>query len=155
MVKFRRIVAETVTRQSSEVTRPWAGLSNNCILDVSSKNRRIFEKSRWTVTRQSSEATRSSADCQTTFFWGFKQIGNFLINSRWTVTRQSSEVTRPSADCQTTFSPGFKQIGNFLRKNAKRSRETVVGGNVTGRPTVEQLYSDVPSKNGEKFEKSR
>ena len=32
----------------------------------------------WTVTRQWSEVTRPSADCQTTFFGRFKQLGNFL-----------------------------------------------------------------------------
>ena len=40
--------------------------------------RNCFEKSHWTVTRQWSEVTRPSADCQTTFFGRFKQLGKFL-----------------------------------------------------------------------------
>ena len=48
-------------------------LSNNVFCTFQAI-RNFFEKSRWTVTRQWSEVTRPSADCQTTFFWRFKQL---------------------------------------------------------------------------------
>ena len=47
----------------------------------------FFEKSHWTITRLWSEVTRPSADCQTTFFRRFKQLGKIL----WKVTERSRD----------------------------------------------------------------
>ena len=92
--------------------------------------RRKFEKSHWTVTWQWSVAKQPSADCQTTFFGGFKQLGNFQ-KSHWSVTRQWSEVTRPSADCQTTFFCMIRAIWRIFWKKSLNGHATVAGGHAT------------------------
>ena len=105
---------------------------------------KLFEKSRWTVRRQWSEVTRPSADCQTTFFWRFKQFGNFLkkVDER---SRDSGwEVTRPSTDCQTTIFRRFEQFGKFLKKVAEQSRDSGRRSS-DRRPTVKQRFLEVSS----------
>ena len=68
------------------------------------------------------------ADCQTTFFRRFKQIGNIL---KKVAERQLwSEVTRPSADCQTTFIHVSSNLENFWKKSLN-GRTTVVGVHAT------------------------
>ena len=57
-----------------------------------------FEKSHVTVTRQWSEVTRPSADCQTTFFGRFKQLGKNVKK----VTEGSRDSGRRSRDCRPT-----------------------------------------------------
>ena len=68
--------------------------------------RKNFEKSHWTVTRQWSEVTRPSADCQTTFFRRFKQLGNFFrksLNGHATLLGGHATVGRLSNNVFSTF----------------------------------------------------
>ena len=119
-------------------------------LDVSSNSEKFWKKS-LKVTRQWSEVTRPLYDCQTTFFWHFKQFENIFKKVAERSTRQWSEVTRPLYDCQTTFFWHFKQFENFLKKVAEQSRDS--GRRSRGRwPTVKQRFFDV-SSNSEKFRK--
>ena len=97
-------------------------LSDNVFLHVSS-NLGKFGKSRWTVTRQWSEVTRPSADCQTTFFGRFKQLGIFLKK----VADRSRDSGRRSRDPRPTVKQRFwtfQAIRFFLKKVAERSRDS-------------------------------
>ena len=67
-----------------------------------------FEKSRWTVTRQWSEITRPSADCQTTFFERFKQLGYCLKK----VTERSRDSGRRSRDRLPTVKQRFFDVSS-------------------------------------------
>ena len=81
-------------------------------------------------TRQSSEVTRSSADCQTTFFPRFKQIGNFFKK----VTKRSRDSRRRSCDRRPTVKQRFFDVSTKLAKFWKQSlngHATVVGGHAT------------------------
>ena len=65
-----------------------------------------FEKSHWTVTRQWSGVTRPSADCQTTFFGRFKQLGVFWkksLKGHATVVGGHATVGRLSNNVFWTF----------------------------------------------------
>ena len=78
--------------------------------------RNFFEKSRWTVTRQWSEVTRPSADCQTTFFRRFKQLGKFWkrsLKGHATVVGGHATVGRLSNNVFWTF----QAIRNFFEKS--------------------------------------
>ena len=86
-------------------------------LDVSSI-RENFEISRSTVTRQWSEVTRSSTDCQTTFFGGFKQLGEILKK----VTERSRDSGRSSRDRQPTVQTTFFGTFEAIRRNFDISR---------------------------------
>ena len=89
-----------------------------------------FEKSRWTVTRQWSEVTRPSADCQTTFFGRFKQLGKILKK----VAERSRDSGRRSRDRRPTVKQRFLDVSSDLGKFWKKSlngHATVVGGHAT------------------------
>ena len=65
-----------------------------------------FEKSRWTVKQQWLVVTRPSADCQTTFFWRFKQFGKFRkksLNGQATVVGGHATVGWLSNNVFCTF----------------------------------------------------
>ena len=98
-------------------------------VDVSS-DLEIFEKSHWTVTRQWSEVTRPSADCQTTFFWRFKQFGNFLkkVDERSRDSGWKSRDRRPTV--RQRFFDVSSNLENFWKKSLN-SHATVVGGQAT------------------------
>ena len=90
-------------------------------LDVSNNSKKFWKKS-LKVTRQWSEVTRPLYDCQTTFFWRFKQFGKILKK----VTEghgQWSEVTRPLDDCQTTFLDVSSNSEKFRKKSLKVTRQ--------------------------------
>ena len=67
-----------------------------------------FEKSHWTVTRQWMEVTRPSADCQTSFFGRFKQLGKFLKK----VTERSRDSGRRSRDRRPTVKQHFLDVSS-------------------------------------------
>ena len=92
--------------------------------------RKIFEKSLLTVTRQWSEVTRPSADCQTTFFRRFKQLGKILKK----ITEGSRDSGRRSRDRRPTVKQRFLNVSsNFVRfwKKSLNGHATVVGGHAT------------------------
>ena len=103
-----------------------------------------FEKSRWTVTRQWSEVTRPSADCQTTFFRRFKQLGKIFwkksLNGHATVVGGHATVGRLSNNVFWTF--------QAIWENFEKSRWTVTRQWLRSRdrrPTVKQRFLDVSS----------
>ena len=105
----------TVTRQSSEVTRPSADCQTT-FLGRFKQFGNIQRKSligHATVVGGHATVGRLSKNV----FWTFRAIRKSFLKSRLTVTRQSSEVTRPSADCQTKFFGRFKQFGNISRES--------------------------------------
>ena len=111
-----------------------------------------FEKSRWTVTRQWSEVTRPSADCQTTFFGRFKQLGKFWkksLNGHATVVGGHATVGRLS---NNVFGR-FKQLEKNLKKVAERSRDSGRRSR-DRRLTVKQRFLDVSSDLGKFWKKS-
>ena len=115
--------------------------------------RKNFEKSHWTVTRQWSDITRPSADCQTTFFGRFKQLGEILKK----VTERSRDSGRRSRDRLPTVKQRFVNVSSNLDKFWKKSLNghATVGG---GHATVCRLSSNVFWKFQairETFEKSR
>ena len=71
-----------------------------------------FEKSHWTVTRQWSGVTRPSADCQTTFFGRFKQLGVFWKK----VTEGSRDSGRRSRDRRPTVKQRFLNVSSNFGK---------------------------------------
>ena len=83
----------TVTRQSVE-GHATVGRTSNYVFSTFQAIRKHYDESHWTVTRQWSEVTRLSADCQTTFFQRFEQLGNFLKQ----VTERSRGSGRRSRD---------------------------------------------------------
>ena len=92
--------------------------------------RKFFEKSRSTVTRQWSEVRRPSADCQTTFFRRFKQLGKILKK----VTEGSRDSGRRSRDRRPTVKQRFLNVSsNFVKfwKKSLNGHATVVGGHAT------------------------
>ena len=89
-----------------------------------------FDKSRWTVTRQWSEVTRPLADCQTTFFWRFKQFGKFLKK----VAERSRDIGRRSRDRRPTVKQRFFDVSSNSEKFWKKSlngHATLVGDHAT------------------------
>ena len=70
--------------------------------------RKFFEKSHWTVTRQWSEVTWPSADCQTTFFRRFKQLGEILKK----VSERSRDSGRRSRDRRLTVKQRFLDVSS-------------------------------------------
>ena len=123
----------TVTRQwlRSRDRRPTV---KQRFLDVSSDFLKILKNaSRWTVTRQWSEVTRPSADCQTTFFGRFKQLGKILKK----VAERSRDSGRRSRDRRTvkrrqaTFFGRFKRFAIRFWKKSLNGHATVVGGHAT------------------------
>ena len=82
-----------------------------------------FEKSHWTVTWQWSEVTRPSADCQTTFFGRFKQLGYFLKK----VAEQSRDSGQRSRDRRPTVKQRFWTFqtiwGNFEKSHWTVTRQ--------------------------------
>ena len=82
--------------------------------------RKFFVKSHWTVTRQWSEVTRPSADCQTTFFGRFKQLGKILKR----VTERSRDSGRRWRDRRPTVKQRFWTF-QAIRKNFEKSHWTV------------------------------
>ena len=109
--------------------------------------RKFFEKSHWTVTWQWSGVTRPSADCQTTFFVRFKQLGEILKK----VTERSRDSGRWSRDRRPTVKQRFLDVSSDLEifwKKSLNGHATVVGGHATvGRLST---FLDV-SSNKEKF----
>ena len=95
------------TTVGGNATVEW--LSNNFISTFQQKWQN-FEKSRWTVTRQWSEVTRPSADCQTTLFRRFKQIGNILKK----VAVRSRDSDRRSRDRRPTVKQLYFDVSNKL-----------------------------------------
>ena len=90
------------------------------------------------------EVTRPSADCQTSFFRRFKQLGKILKK----VTGGSRDSGRRSRDRRPTvkqrFFGRFKQLEIFLKKVAERSRDSGRRSR-DRRPTVKQRFLDVSS----------
>ena len=85
--------------------------------------------------------TRSSADCQTTFFGRFKQLGKFLKK----VTERSRDSGRRSRDRRPTVKQRFLDVSSDFRKFWKKSlngHATVVGGHAT----VGRLSNNVPGR---------
>ena len=78
----------------------------------------FFEKSHGTVTRPWSEFTQPSADCQTTAFRRFKQLGKNLKK----VTQRSHDSGRSSRDRRPTVKQRFLGVSNLLKKVTERSR---------------------------------
>ena len=70
--------------------------------------RKFLGKSHWTVTRQWSEVTWPSADCQTTFFRRFKQLGEILKK----VAERSRDSGRRSRDRRLTFKQRFLDVSS-------------------------------------------
>ena len=115
---FFEKVAER-SRDSGRRSRDCRPTVKQRFFDVSS-NLENFEKSRWTVTRQWSEVTRPSADCQTTFFGRFKQLGKFWkksLNGHATVVGGHATVGRLSNNVFWTF--------QAIWENFEKSRWTV------------------------------
>ena len=114
--------------------------------------RKNFEKSHWTVTRQWSEVTRPSADCETTFFRRFEQLGNFLKK----VTERSRDSGRRSRDRRPTVKERFSNVSSnkekFWKKVAERSRDSGWRSR-DRRPTVKQRFWTFQAF-GKNFEKS-
>ena len=141
----------TVTRQSSEVTRPSADCQSTLFRRVS-KNGKIFKKSRnghATVIGGHAIVKRQSNN----FFSTFQPKWQNFEKSRRTVTRQSSEVTRPSADCQTTLFRRYSKNGKIFKKVAERSRNSRRRSR-DRQPTVKQLFLDVSTKMADFWKKS-
>ena len=95
-----------------------------------SSNQVKFWKSRWTVTRQWSEVTRPSADCQTTFFRRFKQLGKSLKK----VAERSRDSGRRSSVRRPTVKQRFLDVSsNYVKfwKESLNGHATVVGGHAT------------------------
>ena len=108
----------TVTRQWLE-SRDRPPTVKQRFLDVSSDLGKFWKKSlngHATVV----EVTRPSADCQTTFFGRFKQLGKFLKK----VTERSRDSSRRSRDRRPTVKQRFLDVSSDLRKFWK-SRWTV------------------------------
>ena len=117
------------------VTRQWLGSRDRRstvkqrFLDVSSDLGKFWKKSmngHATV----AEVTRPSADCQTTFFGRFKQLGKFLKK----VTERSCDSSRRSRNRRPTVKQRFLDVSSDLRKFWKKSlngHATVVGGHAT------------------------
>ena len=92
----------TVTRHAT------VGRLSNNVFWTFQAIRKFFEKSRWTVTRQWSEVTRPSADCQTTFFRRFKQLGKILKK----VAERSRDSGRRSRDRRPTVKQRFLDVSS-------------------------------------------
>ena len=104
-------------------------LSNN-VFSTFQTIQKNFEKSRWTVTRQWSDVTRPLADCQTTFFRRFKQIGKFLKK----VAERSRDSGQRSRDRWPTVKQRFFDVSNNSENFWKKSLDghaAVVGGHAT------------------------
>ena len=90
-------------------------------LDVSSDSENFWKKS-LKVTRQWPEVTRPLCDCQTTFFWRFKQFGKFFEKSHW----RSRDSGRRSRDRWMTVKQRFLDVssdsGKFWKKSLKVTR---------------------------------
>ena len=75
------------------------------------------------VTRQWSEVTRPLDDCQTTFFWRFKQFENFLKK----VAERSRDSGRRSRDRRMTVKQRFLDVSSdsekFWKKSLKVTRQ--------------------------------
>ena len=103
-------------------------LSNN-VSSTFQAIRKFFVKSRWTVTRQSSEVKRPLADCQTTFFRHYKQLGRILTK----VAERSRNSGCRSRDRRPTVKQRFFDVSsnqNFfwkkslnVRRHGRRSRD--------------------------------
>ena len=103
-------------------------LSNNVFLTFQAI-REIFENKSLKVTREWSEVTRPLDDCQATFFWRFKQFGNFLKK----VTEGHATVVGGHATVGwllNNFFRRFKHFGKILKK-VTEGHATVVGGHAT------------------------
>ena len=112
-----------------------------------------FEKSRWTVRQQWLVVTRPSADCQTTFFWRFKQFGKIFKK----VTERSRDSGRRSRDRWMTVKQRFLTF-QAIRKIFEKIRWTVTATVVGGHATVGRLSNNVFSTFQairRNFEKSR
>ena len=85
--------------------------------------RKNIEKSHWTVTRQWSEVTRPLDDCQTTFFWRFKQFGKILKK----VTEGHAAVVLGHATVGWLSNNVFFDVSsnseNFWKKSLKVTRQ--------------------------------
>ena len=115
--------------------------------------RKNFEKSLLTVTRQWSEVTRPSADCQTTFFRRFKQLGKILKK----ITEGSRDSGRRSRDRRPTVKQRFLNVSsNFVRfwKKSLNGHATVVGGHATVGRLSNNVFSTFQAIR-KFFEKSR
>ena len=89
-----------------------------------------FEKSHWTVGRILFEVTRPSADCQTTYFGRFRQLGKILKK----VTERSRDSGRRSRDRRPTVKQRFLNVSSNQVKFWKKSlngHATVVRGHAT------------------------
>ena len=110
--------------------------------------RKIFQKRHWTVRRQWSEVPRPSADCQTTFFRRFKQLGKYFKKD----TEWSRGSGRKSRDRRPTVKQRFWTF-QAIREFFEKSRWTVTRkwSEVT-RPSVDcqTTFLDV-SSNWDKF----
>ena len=94
-------------------------LSNNVFRRVK-QLWKFLKKSHWTVTRQWSKVTRPSADCQTTFFGCFMQLGKIFkksLNGHATVVGGHATVGRLSNNVFWTF--------QAIRKIFEKSHWTV------------------------------
>ena len=134
--KFLKKVTER-SRDSGRRSRDrWMTVKQR-FLDVSS-NSEIFWKKSLKVTRQWSEVTRPLDDCQTTFFWRFKQFGKILKK----VTEGHATVVGGHATVgwlSNNVFWRFKHFGNFLKKVTERSRDSGRRSR-DRRPTVKQRF---------------
>ena len=141
MVKFSKS-HWTVTRQSSEVTRPSADCQSTLFRHCS-KNGKIFKKSlKGHVTVVGNHATVGRLS--NNLFRRFNQNGKMLKKVAERSRDSRRMVTRPSADCQTILCRRFSKNGKILKKSCWtvdsgwRSRDR--------RPTVKQPFLDVSIK---------
>ena len=121
-------------------------------LDVSSNSEKLWKKSR-KVTRQWSEVTRPLYDCQTTFFWPFRQFKIFLKK----VTERSRDSGRRSRDRWPTVKQRFFDVPSNSEKFQKKSlngHATVVGGHATVGRLSNNVFSTLQAIR-KFFEKSR
>ena len=92
--------------------------------------RKIFVKCHWTVTRQWTGVMRQTADCQTTFFVRFKQLGKILKN----VPERSRDSGRRSRDRRPTVKQRFFDVSSNRETFCKKwlnGHATVVWGHAT------------------------